>query len=103
MRQVSSVTSGCAIAAVLGGFMIGNRISDYAEFVLGCVIILIAAMTWLSFRIIAAVQEVNRPADQAFEDGFEMGRAKGYTEGRRAGGLSSVSDINSESQRKATG
>lgn len=65
--------------------MIGQTIKNgFAEFVLGCVLVIIALMVGLTAWIITAVTSVHREADKAFEAGFEMGRDKGYLEGRKA-------------------
>lgn len=102
MRQVSIVTATCALGAIVGTFMIASNLSSHAEFVLGVLVLVVVAMIFCTHAVMKTVEKVNRPADQAFEDGFEMGRAKGYGEGRRIGGLSSVADIR-DSDREATG
>lgn len=50
----------------------------------GLLLIIVSVMYGLTMRIISTIEKVNRPADVAFEQGFEMGRDAGYLEGRRA-------------------
>lgn len=85
MRNVSVLTASCVGAGVIGATMITQTIHlRVAEFVLGCVLVIIALMVGLTAQILTAITAVHREADRAFEAGFEMGRDKGYLEGRKA-------------------
>lgn len=47
--------------------------------------LLVAVMITLSQRVIHAIEQTHREAEESFEAGFELGRDKGYLEGRRTG------------------
>ena len=84
------VTTSC-IAALSGGViatLFESRNLDTAILIVGCVTALVACMflvgSYVIERVSSEVRAVNRPADKAFELGYEMGHNKGWTEARRA-------------------
>lgn len=63
---------------------------------IGAVIALGAMIVLSTHLIIRCVQQTNRPADQAFLDGYEVGYDKGWCEATTAGHPNVVSIVRSE-------
>lgn len=76
LASSSFIGAGTAITAIY--FQTDPDVSRIGLFVaLAGVCVLIGA------QLVRAIQRVNRPADAAFTEGYEMGYAAGYREGRR--------------------
>lgn len=85
VREIPTPVFIATVGAITGGALaLAEAGSQPFISVGGLVVIVISVMYGLASKVIGAIEKVNRPADVAFEQGYEMGRDAGYIEGRRA-------------------
>lgn len=81
-------TPPCRLAAGLGLVGVGCYMAAFGRdgdlVALAVLLVLAAGIVWGTNSVIAEIRKVNRPADQAWHDGYEIGHDKGWQAGYAA-------------------
>jgi hypothetical protein len=81
-RYATVACSAIAAGAVMALLAALDRSVDTAATVFGVLLALFAGMALCHGLVVQAVRDVNRPADRAFEAGWEQGYDKGWGDAR---------------------
>lgn len=72
----------------IGAVVLGAGISSFSMttdrvFFIGMLMVIVGVAGLLQWRSARRIDQVNRPADEAYELGYQMGYDRGYNEGHR--------------------
>lgn len=83
MRNSRNIQICPASVAVVAGLILaaGSFERDMSLMVVGCVVLIVGAMVLCTRHVADTLRAVNRPADEAWTEGYESGYDKGWRDG----------------------